>query len=203
MSQHITICQHGHQPTDGCLKCNIAELEREASVAHGAVDFWQAAEAGQQHRAERAEHRSAENGKEICRMRTRAEQAEAALVALKTNPGPVSDSQCDRCQLDASVRADKAEAALAERDRMLDELAAAIMEAGAFCWASGTQTHPAREELRVALRGVLDLRARAEEGSGECHSCGLVNEATCAGIDGVQDASGKCTHWRAEEGSET
>jgi len=42
------------------------------------------------------------------------ELAEAALQALKESPGPASDSQCDRCQLDASVRADKAEADSAE-----------------------------------------------------------------------------------------
>jgi len=50
----------------------IAELEAELHIA----EVWRV-------RAEQAEARSAENGKEICRMRTRAEQAEAELAALK------------------------------------------------------------------------------------------------------------------------
>ena len=42
---------------EGMLKADaaIAELECEASAAHGAVDFWQTAEAKQQKRAEQAE----------------------------------------------------------------------------------------------------------------------------------------------------
>ena len=60
---------------------------------------------------------------------------------------------------------EQAEAALAERDRMLDELAAAIMSAGAFLWQDASHNHPARVRIRTALRELAALRASAEEGS--------------------------------------
>lgn len=78
--------------------------------------------------------------------------------------------------------ADRLIVALAERDTLIEYMEKIVPITVTMC----------REDLLS--------RARAEEGSGECHSCKLVDEASCAGIDGVQDTNGKCTHWRAEEG---
>jgi hypothetical protein len=93
----------------------------------------------------------------------RAEEAEAKL---RDRTGPLNDSQCDRCQLAASVRADKAQADLAamtsESGRRANEASGLREEArkGEWCLDTALREREVEVDTRTDSEMKADILAR-------------------------------------------